>query len=380
MRKLVNGKVVDIKNLELFELAAEGLALQNTAVSVTSEGLDANIDSFIIKRYIKQYDTFFKSMPYPLYAIEADIKYATLANFIKALSKEVVDMWIDKGLFIQLDANTKMCLKIVNNTWSITYSDKRKDNTNMEIYKDKIGYKEYKWILAKILNKENTANFYTEFMPDFVKACNGQPMLLKWELENILTFGIVPNRTELKQNKIIDVQYDREYTLDIYCTGTVDSNEIIQSWSMVNKKGLGTGLKHSKIKTYGFDSYSKTQYENSTSSGKLEKCKLAGLQSLFLNLCAIKNANDLSDFPVFEGIISNNNLVFTINKRLFVTKSNKITEVKEIVHGVEIYCVENNKVYFTKSKKISDKIKRDTLYSYSIKDGNIRICKIIFSY
>ena len=87
MRKLVNGKVIEIDNIELFELAAEGLALQNTAISSTNDGIEANINSPLVRKYIKQYDVFFKAMPYPLYAIEADIKYATLGNFIKSLSR-----------------------------------------------------------------------------------------------------------------------------------------------------------------------------------------------------------------------------------------------------------------------------------------------------
>ena len=36
-------------------------------------------------------------------------------------------------------------------------------------------------------------------MPEFTVACNNQPMILKWELENMLTFGSIPN----KMNRII---------------------------------------------------------------------------------------------------------------------------------------------------------------------------------
>ena len=191
MRKLVNGKVIDINNIELFELAAEGLALQNTATSSTNDGIEANINSPLVRKYIKQYDVFFKAMPYPLYAIESDIKYATLGNFLKSLSKEFITMWVNHGLNIKLDKDTGMTLRIVNNTWSIVYvTDVIPDNTSLELFKDCVGYNEYSWLLRKIINKETTANFYMEFMPDFVKACNGQPMVIKWELENILTFSL----------------------------------------------------------------------------------------------------------------------------------------------------------------------------------------------
>ena len=88
MKKLVNSKVIDIDNIELFEMAAEGMVLQSQTVSNTSDGIDQDMNSPAIQRYIKLYDIFFKSMPYPLYAIESDIKYATLANFIKSCLKD----------------------------------------------------------------------------------------------------------------------------------------------------------------------------------------------------------------------------------------------------------------------------------------------------
>lgn len=383
MRKLVNGKVVEVSNIELFELAAEGLALQNTAVSATSDGLEGNINSALVRKYIKQYDVFFQYMPYPLYAIEDDIKYATLGNFIKSLAKEELTMWVDKGLYIKLDDQTGMTLKVVNNTWSIVYvKNNMTDNTSMELFKHSVGYAEYTWILKKITNRESTSNFYMEFMPEFVKACNGQAMVLKWELENILTFGTIPNRMEFKQNKILDINDEVEYSLDIYCTGTVDTDEEVQSL-VLGRSGMSTGVSKKQIKTYGFDAYNKSLSDSGNSSknsGKIEKCKITGLHNLFMELCGFKSANAMSKFPDFTGAMFDNNMVFTIDKRLYFTKSNRLMEPKVIAHGAEIYAIENNKIYFTKSKKISDRVSKDTLYSYSIRDNAIRLCKIIFTY
>lgn len=380
MKKLVNGKVIEINNIELFELAAEGLALQNTAISTTSDGIEANINSPLVHKYIKQYDIFFKSMPYPLYAIEDDIKYATLGNFIKSLAKEHITMWVDHGLHIKLDENTGMTLRIVNNTWSIIYNkETRSDNTSMELFRESIGYEEYTWLLRKIVNKETTANFYMEFMPDFVRACNSQPMVIKWELENILTFCNIPNRQEFRPNKIIDTENNKEYTLDIFCTGVVDTDEKVKSWNLTGDS-VGSGMQYRTMKTYGFDAYSKPLSDGAKTSGKFEKCKVNGLHNLFMQLCAIKSANDLSKFPYFEGIISENNLIFSIDKRLYISKSNRLMEPKDIAHGIELYAVENGKIYFIKSKKINEKISKDSLYSYTIKNGAIRLCKTLFSY
>lgn len=379
MKKLVNGKVVDVDNIQLFKLAAEGLALQSTAVSSTTDGVEANINSPLVRKYIKLYDVFFKSMPYPLYAIENDIKYATLGNFIKSFTKELLEMWVDRGLYIRLDRSTGMTLRIVNNTWSIVYvKGNKSDNTSMNNFESSIGYKEYNWLLNKIINNETTANFYEEFMPNFVKACNNEPMILKWELENMLTFGIIPNRIDLKQNKIINIQENKEYILDIYCTGTMNTDEKMQSWSLTDRPG-SLGVKYKQMKTYGFDAYVKSISDSVTDS-KLEKCKMTGLHNLFMQLCGLKGALDLNQFPNFEGIISDTNLVFTIEKRLFIAKANRLSEPIDIAHGVELYNVEKNKVYFIKSKRINEKISEDSLYSYSIPDGILRLCKMGFSY
>lgn len=375
MRKLVNGKVVDIKNLELFELAAEGLALQNTAVSITSDGIEGEIKSDKIKKYIKQYDLFFKYMPYPLYAIETDIKYATLGNFIKTFSTDDISMWVNNGLYIKIDNNTGMTLRIVNNTWSIVYNkDEHSDNTSMSLFKESIGYDEYTWVLERMVKKESTGSFYSVFMPDFLKACNGQAMVLKWELENILTFGAVPNKIEFKENKIIDPELNQEYILDIYCTGTIDTDEKVTTWSLCNT-GNVSKTKYKQMKTYSFDLYSK-----STTQGKLEKCNIIGIQNMFLTLCGLKQAHDMSTFPTFTGIIQDSKLIFTIDKKLYITKSNRIAKCVDIAHNVELYNVSNKKVYFIKSKRITDKISKDTLYSYDMIEGIVKICKIIFAY
>lgn len=380
MKKLVNGKVVNVDNIALFELAAEGLALQNTAISSTNDGIEGNIDSPLVRKYIKQYDVFFKSMPYPLYAIEADIKYATLGNFIKFFSKTPIHMWVNEALYIMLDSNTGMTLKIINNTWSIVYEKQcDEDNTSMGLYKDSIGYKEYSWILSKITHKETTADFYTEFMPEFVKACNNQPIILKWELENMLTFSSIPNKIEFKQNKVVDIDAHMEYTLDIFCTGYVDTDEKIQTWNLTGEGKIGH-TRYKQIKTYGYDAYQKSTIDGANKSSKLEKCKVTGLNNLFMQLCGIKSATEASSFPNFEGVISGTNLVFTIEKRLFIAKSNRLSESKAIANGVELYSIEGRKAFFVKSKRINDKISKDSLYSYNITDESIRLCKTLYTY
>lgn len=379
MKKLVNGKVIDITNIELFKLAAEGMALQKTATSSTSDGIACEINSVLVRKYLKQYDLFFKYMPYPLYAIESDIKYATLGNFIKGLAKEKIHIWVKNGLHIRLDNETGMTLRFINNTWSIIYDKStHEDNTSMELFKDCIGYKEYNWVLKKVINKESTSEFYREFMPKFMEACNYQPMVLKWELENILTFSSIPNRIEFKQNRIININSSEEYQIDIYCSGVAETDEVINTWSL-DPNNLGSSTRKKSMKLYDFDTYIKN-IEDTKTKGKISKTDMIGLQTMFIELCNVKNGMELKEFPDFTGAIMDTSLVFVINKRLYIAKSNRLVEANDIAHGVELYTLEKGKVYFTKSKRINEKVSEDALYCYSIKDNNVRLCKIMYTY
>lgn len=380
MKKLVNSKVIDIDNIELFEMAAEGMVLQSQTVSNTSDGIDQDMNSPAIQRYIKLYDIFFKSMPYPLYAIESDIKYATLANFIKSCLKDEAQIWVENGIYIKIDLNTGLTLHLVNNTWSLTYVKEFKDdNTDMELFKDFEGYKEYTWVLDKVIKRETTANFYKEFMPKFVEACNNEAMIINWELKNILTFCNVPNKIELKPNTIINPSDDCEYSLDIFCSGTVETGEKAVSWNFTGDGNI-SNTTNKTIRTYDFDSYSKKLTAGAKSSDKMTKCEVTGLRNLFTQLCAIKAAKDMSKFPEFEGIIFDGYIIFTINKRLYIAKNNKLMTPIDVAHGVSIYGVDGGKVYFVKSKQINNAISKDTMYSYTLKNENIKMCKIFFTY
>lgn len=386
MRKLVNGKVIDVKNIKLFELAAEGCARRSTTVSNTSDGIANNLNSSILQKIIQCYDIFFKAMPYPLYAIEDDIKYATLANFIKAIAGSNLHYWVNGGLFIQVDESTQMTLHIVNNTWGIIYTKALDDNISLDLFKNNVAYPDYTWLLNKILNREsfNSYSYYETFMPDFLKACNYNDVVIKWELDNILNFGNIPKKIELVDNKIIDVTKNCEYTLDTFVTGKVESEDKVTTWDLSRADRVGSLTSGKMIKTYGFDTYTKSlsaeAYRFSNIPEKLTKTIVPGLQSLFLVITGVKNAQERKNFPPYRGFISDNNLIFSVDKCLYVTKSNVFTEAKEIARGIEIYGIDRNNIYFVKDKKITEHITRESLYSYNLSDGNIKICSIKFRY
>lgn len=378
MRKIVNGKVVDIENMELFELAAEGLMRQSTAVSNTSDGIDDTIKSDSIKVYLKLYDIFLKSMPYPLYAVEEDIKYATLGTFLKTKLKNENKMWIRKGLHIKINNATGMTIHMVNNTWSIEYNSTEKgDNTDLSLYKDSVGYNEYKWVLDKVVNNEKTSQFYNIFMKDFIKACNGNPMILKWELENILTFSNIPNKMDMQENKIVDISNNVEYTMDIFLNEKVKSaTDVERTLNLVGKASVKTRKK--VINIYGFDTFMKKSMDKENS--KIEKGKLVGMQNVFNSLNILRRAHNLKDFPSYCGFKIEDKIVYCIENRLYECRADTICEPKDIAHGVEIIAVEDDSLYFLKKIKLEDKLYKLNIYRYNTYDESLRICAINFSY
>jgi len=380
MKKLVNGKIIDIKNMRLFELAAEGLVTQRHTMSKISDKIDDSIDISTLKKYLDKYDLFSKYLPYPLHAIERDIKYATFGNFIKQYVDSGTKIWVKDGLNIQLSDENGLVLKFVNNTWGIEVEkDIPDENIDMNLYKDQLGYTEYKWILDKILNKQSTSGYYKVFMNDFLVACEFNSKILKSELENILTLCKIPDKMAFKQNKIYDMNNNEEYSLDIYCNGQTEVEGEDRDRMVFTDSGFELSTSKKRIKTYAFDAYSKLLDDTTNIKCKLSKVKVIGLHNLFLELCAIKTTTESEVFSTFYGVIFGNNLVFTIDKRLFIAKSNRLMiEPIEIANGVELYSIDSNKVYFVKSHKLSKNVTKEIIYSYNLRDNSTRICSTTF--
>lgn len=380
MKKLVNGKVVDIKNIELFELAGEGIALNSIAISNTNIGIPNGISNELMNRIIGQYDVFYKSMPYPLYAIESDIKYATLANFIKRFNKEGLVMWVDNGLYILIDSKTGYTLHILNNTWSFISCEPKEPRIDMSIYKDCVGYAEYCWVLNRIINRKATGNFYETFMKEFVDACNGNEMVLRWELQNILNFGNIPKKIELLDDRIIDITNNCLYTIDIYVSKIIDDyKHPVTAWN-VGTTDVKVGKTYNKKTVFGYKGYRKQILNNSASEKgtavEFQPCQLIGLQNIFLTLSAIKGAQNRQSFPVYRGLAINGTIAYQIKDSIYVCKANRITEQNEIARGASIFGADNNNIYFCKEARVRDNVIKETMYSYNVSSNTFRICNI----
>ena len=375
MKKLVNGSVVEIDNISLFEKAFEGMVLGKLAASTLNDKI--TVESEVINRCIEQYEIFFKTMPFPLNTIESNIKYAAIGTFIKKCMDTELDMWVDEALFICIDRKNNKALKIVGNTWGVVTVDcDRENNVDIDNFESEEGYTEYKWLIDKVLNNDSVNDFYKTFMNDFVEACNNNSMIMKWELINMLTFANIPDAIVLKPNRIIDLDNSKEYMLDIYYDGVRKSGD--------NEYVFGIGrdveIKSKYVKTYNYEAWEKSTRadENGKDANKIRKSSLASMHNLFMTICAIKIAGNNKDYESYNGIVADGYLVYCINNRVFKCKAYKQSETKEFARGVEIYGYDRGIVYIRKSISIGNGVKKESIYSYGLKDETSRLCKIQF--
>lgn len=370
MKKLVNGKVVNIDNIELFEKAQIGIIKGAVAVSGTDSTLGEYSDNKTISSIISMYNAFYKSMPYPLYAIEDDIKYATLGCFIKKTEKGCCQtMFVDNGLYIVLDISEMKAIHIVNNSWAVENIEAiKKDNVNMDEYREHIGFEEYTWILNKIVSMDKKANFYMEFMPKFMEACNYNGMVVRWELQNILNFADVGDRLYIGENTIVDVFSDTTYTLDIYSCGKMNTSGTTTRWDL-------SGSVASASQNNRADKYDYTLYEKENNSSTLKKCSKNWAMHIFGTLCTAKITEQADRFPIYHGVLVGNTLVYEVKGRIFEVCNGQSVE---IANSAKIYGVRASNVCIERTLKVDDVYKK-VIYAYSLKEHKSKICRISYS-
>lgn len=380
--KLINGLPVDINNIDIFEKAAEEFVIDRGIDNIIPEKKIElrQEDTDIMNICIEKYKCFRESIPFPLYGLNNDIYYVASGIYIKKMSGIPNKLWIDNGLHIIISEENNIVLSFVNNYWGLVNNAEIKEfNIELDEYTDNVGFKDIVWCLAKLLKGDSTADYYKQFMPRFIDACKNQPMIIKWELSNILTFGKVVDKMYMPIDKIIDIDKNLEYSLDIYTAGKRQTKQKVMSWDFTVEGSESTEYFKS-IKVYGYELYAKNLDTSNVKPGddKKQKKELYGINSLFCTLCNIKNAKEASDFESFYGIIKDNNLVYVINSRLFVAVANTYVEPSEIARGVELYSYDDRFIYFSKSQVITNGIKKEIIYSYNFKDKKVRLCKIQF--
>lgn len=391
MKKMVNGQTIDIGDIRLFELAFEGLALNKLAVSNISTTIDKETDS--IKSCIELYNRFYRSLPFPLYSIENNTKYAAIAEYIKfnieknkkSLKKKSDDtydlkFWLNNGIYILIEEHK--ALKLVGNTWGLVLVEKEEvDNAILDKYKSEVGYQEFKWALDRLKEEKSIGSYYKEFMPDFLRACGNNPVIIKRELNNILDFENVPSRISMDKNTIINKDTNEIYNLDVYLKGKVANGKKVTTFDLTSDDNDIMDVDQ-YIPAFGYDLYKKcmltdTDLPDTVYYGKRVKVEdTKAFDSIFETLLKIGMLDGRVSNLKIRGFAKGKYIIYEVENRIFRCKSKEYCKSVEIAKGVDIYSIRGSKVFLLKEQGLKNKVIKEIIYSLDLETGDIKICRI----
>lgn len=368
MEKVINGQLVDVGDIRLFELGLEGLSINKVAVNNISVELK---DDENISKCLEIYNKAYRKLPFPLYSIETNLKYSCIANLMKDSIKFDYKLWVDKSLNVYI-VGSKLLVKFIGNTWGVDYIDEPyKDNTDLDLYKRDVGYNEFSWILEN-KEKENLAlEFYKEFMGDLLRACGNNANIMVKEFSRILDFENVPRPIEIKDNHIIDSNGQCEYFVDFYCAELKKTGG--QQYSIDLTEDEGEISSEDEVEPiYSIDVYKKTNIKEDRPDtlGALDFDEL--LSEKFCETLDIDKDTKIRGVKIGDVIfleMDDNIYYFNISNQKFVTVGN----------GVVIYSFKGNYIYFLRKQLIRDKTYKSIIYKYNLSSGNINIAKISFN-
>lgn len=380
MLKAVNNKIIDIDNIELFEKIFECKHIIMDKSDFLMCTIPSDID--IINRCIEEYYRFYNNIPYPLNYLEDGIKYAVIGTYIQTNIKDKqIKIVVDNGLNIVIEGNTVLTFN--KDIWLIQKREFEDcSDIGLDKYHKNIGYEEYNWILYKLINggQFTDIEFYEQFMPDFVAACKSDWGIMKKELDTILTFGKTPQSIDLKQNKIISLNDEREIILDIYTSGIKKTGDKEYFISLANSDD-SIKMKPKYTTTYAVDIYEKIRKNMSTGVGtsRLRKSNLIGVNTIFNTIASMKISDDTKPIKDFYGLLVDRHLIYSIDNRIFICKAYRMSEPIEIAHDSKLVSVDKGNVYFIVNDIMDSGVDKDTLYSYGIANKEYRIIEINFN-
>ena len=383
MKKRVNGKIVDIQGyLDLFLLAGEGVALNRRASSLVRNTIEEK--SELVRDIVNEYNDILLSLVYPLNMIEEEIKYMTIAIALHdRLQQKYGELQMQVARHIKIEVEPDRILKLLAGTWAIEETDKSYTPTELELdsYSSAVGYKEYKWALSKLVKHQSTKDFYKEVMGSFLAACKGESFVLNWELEHILDFGYIPQRVEIPENKIEDIDTGMEYYLDIYSAGQRETSDTVLKIVSSKSGGVSSSVEKKRIKVYNFEVYGKnlSDSRNNNRTEKQPKAQEKGFSSVFEVLLAEGIEEDRVTQIKYRGIISQNQIIFEVNNELYIAPFDIYERPKRLVSNVTLYGFESGRIYMMKSERLSSGITKEGIYSYEVSQKKARICKIQFN-
>ena len=385
MIKKVRGKDVKITNLKTVEKAFEGIVIssRNTMVNGVTNGISLEgieCASSIIKEYFNIYE----KLPFPLNSIEEKIKYACIAMILQYKIEEVLKFKVmENGLTVGYNATTG--IHFFNTGWKLVNTEKVEWDDFVDIgeYRKHPSYTEYEWVVSCIIDGKGLNEYYKKFMRDMYDACKGNKSALRRELANILYIKSIPEDIhDIRENSILDVNENFEYTIDIFMEGKVRTGNESYSIILVNN-GFETKVNKEVEIIYNFDVYRKKVIvghidgsENNSNIKRIAKVEMPGAISIFEKILTDGIENSYN--KVYRGIKCGNNLVFSMNGNLYKTTASEYTEPELIKNYVDIVGAHGEMVYYYSKERLPSGVIKNTLYELNSTTSESSVCLINF--
>lgn len=322
-----------------YKYKLNGVPIMGTSIDIKTYNI--NVD-----KVINVYKSFHSVMPYPLIAIEEDIKYCTIAVGIHNKIPNI-EVWVDDGLCVEMDRDEHIAIRIKGNYYQ-TYKYKNKPTKDIIEYMNSDLFKEFNWVAERWANGKTVKDFYMVFMKDTLKSIKKDKKKFEIKLMNMLDYEEVKGLHKLKNNTVIDG--DDNYTLDIfkveYETGNTIEDIVIEGRKVTTRQIKETNS------YYDYEAYLKTGNE------KMKNVESIGMGAIFEILVSREKLFGWLDF---KGVVINDILYFEVDNNIF--KSNfKLYSVPELIATrASLFGFNDKSVYITQTSKYDD-VKREVIY------------------
>lgn len=372
MYKVIRGKLVDIEDTRILELAIQGTHRKRTLNKMNS--IYTPIVWKTVDFYISMYKMYYKMLPYPISNIESDIKYVALGNLIMdTATVSTTNIYISDGLHIEIEG-TDIEILFIGDSYVLQHKSNTGKLEELESYKNNEAYCMYSWFVEYMRGLNVSENdckqkFYIEFYKDIFTVCDNNADEVVEELKAFLNTYSLNNIQckKIRDNYIVDLDDSRELTLDLYFSSrckTGETESVITVDSTTEDKDV-------YINTYRYKAYSKEVDK------ELKEVNLIGLNYIFNRVCGIRNRDDSNTFEDFKGILVDRKIVYELDKHIYLCKAYRVCEEEEIAKHAQLLGYSNGEIYYKVTGKDTD-LTRIAVYKYSLGSKNTELCGIQF--
>ena len=370
VKKIVNGKLIDIGNYwDLFNEAYRDLSRLysiggNSLTFVLKDGLVGNI-----RDICSEYSNIYSKIPFPLSALESDLKYAFIGLLLASKLKLKDSIYVNNGLCICVDDGIYIKFKATN--WSITDEEPVASTKlgSMLIYEDEIGYSQFLWLYLRLKDNGDISDYYTACFSEIADACNNNNLIIEWELRNILNIHRVPNRMRLIDRCVLDAYNNNVYRVDVLNTGVKiigDNGGGIDNADYIDNE-------EDTVNNYSvIHDISVSNTELKGEHGHIIYANYVSIDNKRFN--AIKNIADelgITEIGVgITGLLVINRLIVEVCGNLYDIDIDSGT-YKLLATGVKLLGLDvrrTDRVYFKEIECLSNGVIRESIYYYNTED------------